>query len=74
MLHRAINQDGGYSSRTLTRIDEPSSAQWAMATRLRSLSGALFGGFRLNPGHLRSTASDPSLSGRDRLRWRRSRR
>jgi hypothetical protein len=34
MLHRAINQDGGYSSRRLTRIDEPPSAQWAMATRL----------------------------------------
>jgi hypothetical protein len=34
MLYRAINQDGGYSARRLTRIDEPPLTQWAMATRL----------------------------------------
>ena len=35
MLYRAINQDGGYSARRLTRIDEPPVTQWAMATRLQ---------------------------------------
>jgi hypothetical protein len=37
MLHRPINQDGGYSSRRLTPIDEPLSTRWAMATRLPRL-------------------------------------
>jgi hypothetical protein len=27
MLYRAINQDGGYSARRLTRIDEPPLTQ-----------------------------------------------
>jgi hypothetical protein len=35
MLYRAINQDGGYSARRLTRIEEPPLTQWARATRLR---------------------------------------
>jgi hypothetical protein len=39
MLYRAINQDGGYSARRLTRIDEPPVTQWAMATRLLIKSG-----------------------------------
>ena len=41
MLYRAINQDGGYSARRLTRIDEPPVTQWAMATRLRRSVRAL---------------------------------